>query len=421
MKQASFRKRIGVGVGLSAISVLFQFLSFCVNNLLGHALGPGAFADYNLLNADFLLFSIAADFGTGALVLSFFAGRLHLPYIARTVFRMRFGLAAAAAAAMVLFEQLFRAGQGLAFPGALFALGLLCSPGTVEWFFLGTRDWRNLVRFKLVHAGTYLLGAAALATFGFSDLDAVCLTVACAPLPAFLFALRRLPRGKPVRRGSARRFLAVVLRAACPYALSAAASFAYLPAILWAVNLAWPGDEERAAFFASHKIVFLLQTFALQFLASEQIFSRRGLDPGAAGKLKRCADYALLSLAGVLPLALLGSWTPRLLFFGLDWTPEMAAVSDQAMRVLPASIVLQFARLPALAQLLADRRIVLNALITAAGGLLNVGALVLAARTAPEWIPVAGLSGDLLATALTVGAHLRRRAADGPASPQMLS
>ena len=57
----------------------------------------------------------------------------------------------------------------------------------------------------------------------------------------------------------------------------------------------------------------------------------------------------------------------------------------------------------------------------AAGGLLNVGALVLAARTAPEWIPVAGLSGDLLATALTVGAHLRRRAADGPASPQMLS
>ena len=59
-----------------------------------------------------------------------------------------------------------------------------------------------------------------------SDLDAVCLTVACAPLPAFLFALRRLPRGKPVRRGSARRFLAVVLRAACPYALSAAASFA---------------------------------------------------------------------------------------------------------------------------------------------------------------------------------------------------
>ncbi len=421
MQRASFKKRIGVGVGLSAISVLFQLLSFCVNNLLGHVLGPGAFADYALLNADFLLFSIAADFGTGALVLSFFAGRLHLPYVARTVFRMRLGLAVAATAAMFLFVQIFRAGQGLALPGALFSLGLLWSPSVVEWFFLGTRDWKNLARFKLIHAATYLLGAVALATVGFSDLTAVCLAVAAAPLPAFLFALSRLPRGKAVRRGSARRFTAIVLRSAVPYALSAVASFAYLPAILYAVNLAWTGEEDRAAFFASHKIVFLMQAFALQFLTSEQIFSQRGLRLGALGKLKRCGGYAALSLAGVLPLAVLGSWTPRILFFGLDWTPEMAAVSDMAMRILPVGIALQFARLPALAQLLADRRIVLNAGITVAGGLLNVGALALAACAFPRWIPVAGLSGDLLSTALMITIYLRRGAAGGPKAPKMLS
>ena len=73
------------------------------------------------------------------------------------------------------------------------------------------------------------------------------------------------------------------------------------------------------------------------------------------------------------------------------------------------------------AQLLADRRIGLNAAITVAGGLLNVAALAAAARFLPGWVPLAGLSGDLLSTALMVGAYLRRRTADGPAAPQMLS
>ena len=113
MKQASFRKRIGVGVGLSAISVLFQFLSFCVNNLLAHVLGPGAFADYALLSTDFSLFGAVAEFGTGVVILSFFAGRLRNPSVARAIFRLRLLLALLAAVLMSALAVSFRAHGGL--------------------------------------------------------------------------------------------------------------------------------------------------------------------------------------------------------------------------------------------------------------------------------------------------------------------
>ena len=56
-----------------------------------------------------------------------------------------------------------------------------------------------------------------------------------------------------------------------------------------------------------------------------------------------------------------------------------------------------------------------------AGGLLNVGALALAACAFPRWIPVAGLSGDILSTALMITIYLRRGAAGGPKAPKMLS
>ncbi|MBP5187569.1 MAG: hypothetical protein J6Z50_00410 [Fibrobacterales bacterium] len=407
MKRIPFRERIGVGVGLSAIAALFQVLAFCVNNLLAHVLGPGAFADYALLATDFSLFGAVAEFGTGVVILSFFAGRLRNPSVARAIFRLRRLLALLAAVLMSILVLALRAPEGLLLPGLFLALGFLVSPGIVDWYFLGTRDWKRLVRFKLIHAGTYVLVAAALFAVGFRSLAPVCLAISAVPLPAFLYARRFVPGGPGPLRPSQRRLIRLALKSAFPYALSGLASFAFLPAVLYAVNACWSGDGDRAAFTGAYKIVFVLQVFTLQFLTSEQIFSQRGLALSPAAKLRRCLLYGLASFGAVLPFAAAGQWIPRLLFFGLEWTPAMGATADWTMRVLLASIVLQFVRMPALAQFLADRRIGLSAGITVCAGAANLASLLFAARFRPGELALFGLAGDVLSTALMVCVYAR--------------
>ena len=411
MGSSSLKKRMGVGIGLSAISAVFQLLAFCVNNLLAHTLGAAAFADYVLIATDLSIFSVIAEFGTGALILSFFATRLGNPSIAQAIFRLRVGLGAFACAAMVIVSQFAHALDGLALPCAILALGLLCSPAVVEWFFLGTRDWKNLVRFKLIHAAAYLVGGLALWASDCPSLEAVCLMVSIAPLPAFCFALTRLPKTGRALRRSQRKLVSIVLCKAVPYATSSLAGFAYLPAILYAVNLCWSAADDKAAFSSAYKIIILLQAFTLQFLASEQIFSQRRLSLGLWDKSRRTLAYTGIASLGTLPLALLGAWTPRLLFFGLQWTPEMMELAEQTIRVLLISIVLQFARMPALAQILADRRIRACVAITLIGGVANLFALAIAARFAPQWLMIAGLTGDMTYSALVVLYYLRLNAA----------
>lgn len=408
MKRVSFRRRIGVGVGLSAIAALFQVLAFCVNNILGRVLGPGAFADYALLSTDFALFGAVAEFGTGAVILSFFADRLRNPSVARAIFRLRLLLALLAAVLMSILVLALRTSDGLLLPGLFLSLGFLVSPGLVDWYFLGTRDWGRLVRFKLIHAGTYVLVAAALFAVGFRSLEPVCLAISLVPLPAFLYARRFVPGRPGPLRPSQRRLLRLALKSSFPYALSGLASFAFLPAILYAVNACWHDDGVRAAFASGYKIVLAMQGFAVQFLTSEQIFSQRGLALAPAAKLRRCLIYGLAASGAVLPFAVAGQWAPRLLFFGLEWTPEMGATAGWTVRVLLASIVLQFIRMPALAQFLADRRIGLAAGITIGAGLANLASLVAAARLSPEAVPLFGLAGDALSTALMVCLYARR-------------
>ena len=410
MQRVPFRKRIGVGLGLSAITALFQFLGFCVNNILGHVLGPGAFADFALLATDFSLFGAVAEFGTGVVILSFFAGRLRNPSVARAILRLRFLLALGAAAAMSATVLLFRAPGGLALPGLLLALGFLVSPALVDWYFLGTRDWKRLVRFKLIHAGTYVLVTAALFFAGFDSLAPVCLAISLVPLPAFLYARSRIPGTSRRLRPSQKRLLRLALKSAVPYAASSVASYAFLPAVLYAVDARWAGDDVRAAFAGGYKTVIALQGFAVQFLVSEQIFSRRGLLLSAGEKLRRCALYGIAAAGAVLPFAVAGRWVPRLLFFGLEWTPEMGAVADATVRLLLCSIVLQFVRMPALAQFLADRKAAFGAGITVAAGAANLGALCAAMRWFPAEIPIFGLTGDLLSTALMVFFYAKSRA-----------
>lgn len=407
MKRVSVRERIGAGVGLSAIAALFQVIAFCVNNLLAHVLGPGAFADYALLSTDFSLFGAVAEFGTGVVILSFFAGRLRNPSVARAIFRLRLLLALLAAVLMSALAVSFRAHGGLALPGIFLALGFLVSPGIVDWYFLGTRDWKRLVRFKLIQAGTYVLVAAVLFAVGFRSLEPVCLAISLVPLPAFLYAKRFVPGRPGPLRPSQRRLLRLMLKSSFPYALSGLASFAFLPAVLYAVNACWIEDGGRAAFTAAYKIVFVLQVFTLQFLTSEQVFSQRGLELSPGEKLRRCALYGLAASGAVLPFAAAGRWIPRLLFFGLDWTPAMGATADWTMRVLLASIVLQFVRMPALAQFLADRKIGLSAGITVCAGAANLLSLLFAARFRPEQLALFGLAGDVLSTALMVSVYAR--------------
>ena len=398
---------MGTGIGLSAISALFQVLSYCVNNLLAHVLGPGAFADYALLATDFSLFGAIAEFGTGALILSFFAGRLDEPAIAHSIYRLKTLLAFAATALMSVLVLLLRAPSGMAVPGLVLATGYLVSPGIVEWFFLGTKDWTRLVRFKLIHAGTYVFAVALLLVSGFDSLTPVCLAVTLAPLPAFLYARRAIPGNSGRLRRSQIRLLKLVLKAAVPYALSGLASFAYLPAILYAANACLEDGGERAAFTASYKVVFVLQAFAVQFLTSEQLFSKRGGGSDPRSRLKRCLLYAAAAAFALSPLALFGQWVPRVLFFGLDWTPEMGETADFTLRILLSSIVLQFARMPALAQFLADRKIGIGATIVAVGGLANLVSLLFAGTFRPAWLAPAGLVGDFVSTALMIAVHMR--------------
>ena len=399
MGSIPFRRRIGIGAALSAISIGMQLTAFLVNNLLAHLLGAGPFAQYALVTTDFALFSILADFGIGATVLSLFAGRLNQPSTVWSVFLTKWVMGLFATIAMLGMAFGIRVEEGLATPVAVMSFGFLLSPTLVEWYFLGNRLWKELFRFKLIHALSYFAGGVTLFIVGFESITAVALMATLAPLPALIYGLSRLPFPRSLRlKETQKKIIPALLRRSAPIAISSLASFAYMPIMIYAMNSCWSDLNAKAAFTAAQKVILVLTGIVMQFFTSEQVHYDRFGSHRLSSKWRRVASYTLFSSLALLPFWLFAPEILRIFFFGLNWNGEMSAIAGKTGRLLSISILLQFVRLPALVQLMAQRQFWLSMAVVLTGGICNLLSLSWAVRHAPSEIALAGLAGDFVAT-----------------------
>ena len=152
------------------------------------------------------------------------------------------------------------------------ALGLLFQHAFFDWFFICGNFWKKLLISKVLHTISYCtVMGIALWGLKLDSIPAIALAMVLAALPAFGFGVGQAFHLKVLRIGlHTRRFFKLMFKAACPYALSSLASFAYLPVGLYAVSHFAP-PEFLGAYNFSHKLVILASGLMVHFISSSLI------------------------------------------------------------------------------------------------------------------------------------------------------
>ncbi len=389
-------RNIKIGVFISLVNILIQGVSVLVQNIIANNLGIVKFGLFGILQSDYTIFCALADFGMATLILAFFGKRATRGRLFTNVLQLRLSMTAVAALAMAVFACTVRRGSDLFEGELILALGLLFQHAFFDWFFVCGNLWKKLLISKVLHTVSYCtVMGVALWIFRFDTIPCIAAAMVIAALPAFGFGVGQAFTAKVFCVGTHTvRFFRLMFKSACPYALSSFASFAYLPAGLYAVaHFATP--EFLGAYNFSHKLVILASGLMVHFISSSLITLHQ--TDSRILHLRDQAVFTLFIAAATSPFWLFPQYTLRVIFFAAPWTPDVLETSCHCLRILACSLILQATRMGMVSTLLKEKRTWLYGAMITAGGLMNIAACTTGATRLPSaFLPALTLTGDLL-------------------------
>ncbi|MDY6387099.1 MAG: oligosaccharide flippase family protein [Fibrobacter sp.] len=402
-------RNIKIGVFISLVNILIQGVSVLVQNIIANNLGIVKFGSFGILQSDYTIFCALADFGMATLILAFFGKRATQGNLFRNVLQLRLSMTAFAALAMAVFACTVRRDSDIFEGELILALGLLFQHAFFDWFFICGHFWKKLLLSKILHTVSYCtVMGIALCVFKFDTIPSIACAMIVAALPAFGFGVGQAFTLKVLQVGiHTFRFFRLMFKAACPYALSSLASFAYLPVGLYTVaHFASP--EFLGAYNFSHKLVILASGLMVHFISSSLITLHQ--TDSRILHLRDQATFTLFIVMVTTPFWLFPQYTLRLVFFAAPWTPDVLETSCHCLRILACSLILQATRMGMISTLLKEKRTWLYGAMITAGGLLNIAVCIVGAPRFPSaYLPVLTLTGDLLLSLQLVAYFVHNR------------
>jgi len=390
-------KNIKIGIFISLVNILIQGVSVLVQNIIASNLGIVNFGYFGILQSDYTIFCALADFGMATLILAFFGKRATQGTLFINVLQLRLFMTFLAAVAMVIFALTVRRDNAVFWGELVLALGLLFQHAFFDWYFICGNLWKKLLLSKILHTISYTaIMTTALWYFHFDSIPKIAGAMVIAALPAFGFGVGQAftPKVLLVSRRTI-KFFTLMFKAACPYALSSLASFAYLPVGLYTVASFAP-ESFLGAYNFSHKLIILASGLMVHFISSSLI----SLHQNAGSKFIHIRDQIIFTLFIALattPFWLLPQFTLRLVFFAAPWTPDVLETSCFCLRILSLSLILQATRMGMISTMLKEKHTWLYGVMITTGGILNIVVCLGGAQLLPHHlIPLLALTGDLL-------------------------
>ena len=402
-------RNIKIGVFIAFVNLLIQGISFFVQNFIARNLGTASYGHFGLLQTDYSIFCAISDFGMTTLILAFFGSRATTGSLFRNILQLRLFSAMITALFMVAFAFTFRHNHPIFYGELVFTLGLVFQHAFFDWYFICGKFWKRLFVSKVLHTISYsaVMGITLL-YFRVDRIELIALAMVLAALPAFFYGVTQAFHVHILKiTHRTIRFIALMIKAGIPYAISSFASFAYLPAGLYIADK-FASAEFLSCYNFGHKILLLCSGIMVHFISSNLITLHSTHDKNI--HLKDIAIFTLFIAICSSPLWLLPSWILKILFFAAPWTDSMLQTSANILRILSFSLIFQAARMTLISTLLKEHATPIYAVMISIGGVLNIIACGLAGMYLESaMIPLFALTGDLALTAILFGYFAYKR------------
>ncbi len=265
-------RNIRIGVFIAFVNLLIQGISFFVQNFIARNLGTASYGHFGLLQTDYSIFCAIADFGMTTLILAFFGNRATKGSLFRSILQLRLFSAVIAALLMVAFAFTFRYNHPIFYGELIFTFGLVFQHAFFDWYFICGKFWKRLFVSKLLHTISYsAVMFMTLLYFKIERIELIALAMVLAALPAFFYGVTQAFHAhllKITRRTF--RFIALMVKAGIPYAISSFAAFAYLPIGLYVADK-FASAEFLGCYNFGHKILVLCSGIMVHFISSNLI------------------------------------------------------------------------------------------------------------------------------------------------------
>ena len=265
-------RNIKIGVFIAFVNLLIQGISFFVQNFIARNLGTASYGHFGLLQTDYSIFCAIADFGMTTLILAFFGSRATVGSLFRNILQLRLFAAMGAALLMIAFACIFRHDHPIFYGELIFTLGLVFQHAFFDWYFICGKFWKRLFVSKLLHTISYstVMGITLL-YFKVDRIELIALAMVLAALPAFFYGVTQAFNAKLLKiTRRTFRFIAIMIKAGTPYAISSFASFAYLPLGLYVADK-FASNEFLGCYNFGHKILLLCSSIMVHFISSNLI------------------------------------------------------------------------------------------------------------------------------------------------------
>ena len=402
-------RNIKIGVFIAFVNLLIQGISFFVQNFIARNLGTASYGHFGLLQTDYSVFSAIADFGMTTLILAFFGSRATVGSLFRNILQLRLFAAMGAALLMVTFACIFRRDHPIFYGELIFTFGLVFQHAFFDWYFICGKFWKRLFVSKLLHTISYstVMGIALL-YFRVDRIELIALAMVLAALPAFFYGVTQAFNAKLLKiTRRTFRFIAIMIKAGVPYAISSFAAFAYLPLGLYVADK-FASDDFLGCYNFGHKILLLCSSIMVHFISSNLITLHSTHDKDI--HLKDIAIFTLFIAVCSSPLWLFPSWILQILFFAANWTDATLQTSAHILQILSFSLIFQATRTTLISTLLKEHATPTYALMISIGGIANIIVCGLAGMYLEnEYIPLFALTGDFLLSAMLFGYFIRNK------------
>ena len=402
-------RNIRIGVFIAFVNLLIQGISFFVQNFIARNLGTASYGYFGLLQTDFSIFCAIADFGMTTLILAFFGSRATKGSLFRSILQLRLFSAVAAALLMVAFAFTFRYNHPIFYGELVFTFGLVFQHAFFDWYFICGKFWKRLFVSKLLHTISYsaVMGLTLL-YFKIERIELIALSMVLAALPAFFYGVTQAFNAKLLKISHRTfRFIALMIKAGIPYAISSFASFAYLPLGLYIADK-FASNEFLGCYNFGHKILLLCSSIMVHFISSNLITLHSTHDKDI--HLRDIAIFTLFIAVCSSPLWIFPSWILQILFFAANWTETTLQTSAHILQILSFSLIFQATRTTLISTLLKEHATPTYALMISVGGIANIIVCGLAGMYLEnELIPLFALTGDFLLTAILFGYFIRNK------------
>ncbi len=402
-------RNIRIGVFIAFVNLLIQGISFFVQNFIARNLGTASYGYFGLLQTDFSIFCAIADFGMTTLILAFFGSRATKGSLFRSILQLRLFSAVAAALLMVAFAFTFRYNHPIFYGELIFTFGLVFQHAFFDWYFICGKFWKRLFVSKLLHTISYsaVMGLTLL-YFKIERIELIALSMVLAALPAFFYGVTQAFNAKLLKISHRTfRFIALMIKAGIPYAISSFASFAYLPLGLYVADK-FASNEFLGCYNFGHKILLLCSSIMVHFISSNLITLHSTHDKDI--HLRDIAIFTLFIAVCSSPLWIFPSWILQILFFAANWTEATLQTSAHILQILSFSLIFQATRTTLISTLLKEHATPTYALMISIGGIANIIVCGLAGMYLEnELIPLFALTGDFLLTAIIFGYFIRNK------------